>query len=489
MKKTTAASASAPLVVLAVVLINFVTMPAMEYHGDARAVRMQAIAILNQGRLAVPEAVATPFGPRGNYFYQTNDGAWYPKFGILNTFIYLPFLALEKAMKGHVAYNNEHALVLNLLNLFAAAGAAFYLFRLARCYTKADWVSGLFVFVSIYCTFWWHYLRAQTFEAYMVPMVLGFFYHFVSRPNESTSRSRHFLVSGAFLGALCLCKTVFVVFIPLAVLFLLKRNWSPGDHVERKRGLVMFFAPVALALTLLALSDWYRFGSVFNTGYTQWAAENRLFDGNVLTGLRGYLFGAQTSVFLNFPVLFFALPFWPAFLKRNRNDGLLAMSLGVVFVLIHAARSNWSGAVSYGPRYVLPVAPLLALPFIDFLEWSRGIARSLPRWSVATATGVVLAVSFVLQLAVNSLPFYFEPGLALAMDSAGEATALDYLNSRPEGKVALDFLLYTYGWPSRLNAVAGQLSADGFAQLEALKATTRFNYYWERRLIDSSLER
>ena len=386
MKKTTT-SVSVPLAVVAVVLINFVTMPAMEYHGDARAVRMQAIAILNQGRLAVPDAVAKRFGPRGNYFYQTNEGAWYPKFGILNTFIYLPFLALEKAMKGQIAYDGEHPLVLNLLNLFAAAGTVFYLFRLARRYTNADWIACFFVFVSIYSTFWWHYLRAQAFEAYMVPMVLGFFYHFVSQPNEPGRRERHLLASGAFLGALCLCKTVFVVFVPVAVLFLLKRDGTKADHVERKRGLVVFFAPVVLAMALLALSDWYRFGSVFNTGYTQWAAEKRLFDGNVLIGLGGYVLGAQTSIFLHFPVLLFALPFWPAFLKRNRNDGLLIISLGAIFILIHAARSNWSGAVSYGPRYVLPVAPLLALPFIDFVEWLGGVARPLLRWSVATRHG------------------------------------------------------------------------------------------------------
>src|SRR4051794_7098732 len=125
MKKTPAAIAS-PLVIAAVVLINFLTMPAMEYRGDGRAVRMETISILRDGHWAVPEDVARRFGPRGNYFYQTNEGAWYRKFGVLNTIVYLPFLALEKAAKGGIRYDRDSVLALNFLNILAAAAAAFY---------------------------------------------------------------------------------------------------------------------------------------------------------------------------------------------------------------------------------------------------------------------------------------------------------------------------------------------------------------------------
>src|ERR1700759_1339881 len=109
--KETHAQVASVVVVGAVVLINFLTMPAMEYRGDAQAVRMEAISILRDGRWAVPDQVARRFGPRGNYFFQTNDGAWYPKFGILNTIVYLPFLPFEKLMKGAVSYDGDHVLV------------------------------------------------------------------------------------------------------------------------------------------------------------------------------------------------------------------------------------------------------------------------------------------------------------------------------------------------------------------------------------------
>src|ERR1700751_2774092 len=124
MKAKPAATASA-LVIAAVVLINFLTMPAMEYRGDAQAVRMETITILRDGRWAVPDQIARLFGPRGNYFYQTNEGTWYPKFGVLNTLVYLPFLGFEKGIKGDILYDASHVLVLNFLNILAAAAAAF----------------------------------------------------------------------------------------------------------------------------------------------------------------------------------------------------------------------------------------------------------------------------------------------------------------------------------------------------------------------------
>ncbi len=479
MKESDATAASA-LIIIAVVLIHFVTMPAMEYFGDAQAVRMEAITILREGRWAVPERVVRPFGPRGNYFYQTNEGHWYPKFGILNTVVYLPFLAWEKAVRGEVRYDGDHLLVLNLLNLLAAAAAAFYLFQLARRYAKSLSTAVVFVFASIYATFWWHYLRAHSFEAYMVPLVVGFFYHFLAK--DPGKPMRDLAVSAFFLGALCLIKTVFVVFVPIALLFLWRDQRTRSDY----RALRAFAAPLIACLALLAFSNWYRFGSVFSSGYTQWVEERQLFGGNIFTACWGYLFGAQTSVFLHYPLLFFALPFWPGFFKRHPVDAALAISLGLAFIFVHAARANWSGATCYGPRYALPAAPLLSLPFIDFVQWLRNPKYPAWRWAAGVAVAVTLAVSVLFQIGVNSLPFYFDQEVASTLVDTGDMAAAAYFQHHPEGQVALNFLRYARGWHSGLNRVVEDLSSDGFAQMEACKASTRFNYYWYHRPVEPS---
>ena len=252
--KETHAQVASVVVVGAVVLINFLTMPAMEYRGDAQAVRMEAISILRDGRWAVPDQVARRFGPRGNYFFQTNDGAWYPKFGILNTIVYLPFLPFEKLMKGAVSYDGDHVLVLNLLNILAAAAAAFYLYWLALRYTPSPRVGVIFVLASIYATFWWHYLRAHAFEAYMVPAVLGFFYHFLT--NSPAGRQRNLIAAGLLLGSLCLIKTVFVIFVPIAFALLLYQERDRQDRRASRRSLLCFSVPV------LVYSAWFFGGQI-----------------------------------------------------------------------------------------------------------------------------------------------------------------------------------------------------------------------------------
>ena len=75
-------------------------------------------------------------------------------------------------------------------------------------------------------------------------------------------------------------------------------------------------------------SNAYRFGSPFNIGYTQWVKENDLFTANILPALRGFFFSKQRSIFLNFPLMIFALPGWPAFSKQHRFDAIIALLFG-----------------------------------------------------------------------------------------------------------------------------------------------------------------
>jgi hypothetical protein len=57
-------------IVLFVGLVNFLTMPAEEYSGDAVSVRIAAVTLINTGKWAVPADRASTFGERGQYFYQ-----------------------------------------------------------------------------------------------------------------------------------------------------------------------------------------------------------------------------------------------------------------------------------------------------------------------------------------------------------------------------------------------------------------------------------
>ncbi len=209
-------------IILAVAAINFVTMPAEEYAGDGIAVRIESIGVINSGRWAVPSEIAHQWGERGQYFYENARGAFYPKYGVLNTLIYLPPLWIQKIATGNLSLYSDNTVALNLFNIILSCATALYLAVLARRYTKSSLTMSIFVIASLYGTFWWNYLRAQTFEIYLTLFFLAFFYHFVSALNSEQRRvrNRQLLTAAIFLGLLCLSKTVFLIVFPIAIAFL-----------------------------------------------------------------------------------------------------------------------------------------------------------------------------------------------------------------------------------------------------------------------------
>src|SRR5690349_14533481 len=198
-------------IVFLVAAINFLTMPAEEYAGDGNAVRIETIGLINTGRWAVPPEIAREWGERGQYFYQNANGAFYPKYGVLNTLIYVPALWIQKIASGNLSLYSDNTLSLNLFNIVLSCATAVYLSLLARRYTDSNLTMSIFVIASLYCTFWWNYLRAQSFEIYLTLFFLAFVYHFVVALNcePRTVRNRQLFIAAVFLGLLCLSKIVF----------------------------------------------------------------------------------------------------------------------------------------------------------------------------------------------------------------------------------------------------------------------------------------
>lgn len=165
-------------IVLFVVFVNFLTMPAEEYAGDAASARIAAVTLINSGKWAVPADRASTFGEKGQYFYQNASGNWYSKYGNLNMLLYVPILQLQKCVMGKLI--DASPFFLNLFNLVLSCATACYLVLIVRRYTRSVATVWIFVLSAFYATFWWNYLRAQTFEIYVTLFMLGLYYHLVS---------------------------------------------------------------------------------------------------------------------------------------------------------------------------------------------------------------------------------------------------------------------------------------------------------------------
>jgi hypothetical protein len=491
-------------IALFVVFVNFLTMPAEEYDGDAASTRIAAVALINTGKWAVPADRASTFGERGAYFYQNTSGNWYSKYGILNMLLYVPILQLQKCVMGELDDADDVSpLFLNLFNLFLSCATACYLVLIIRRYTRSVATVWIFVLSAFYATFWWNYLRAQTFEIYVTLFMLGLYYHLVSGldregvAGDLAARS-HLLAAGIFCGALCLSKNAYVILLPvLAGLFALAqfRNSAEADSARRQHPrlfsyFLWFWLPLGLLLCLMLASNAYRFGSPFNTGYTQWAEERRLFTANIFPALRGFFFSKQKSIFLNFPLMIFALPGWPAFIKHHRFDAITALLFGVVLLIINSAFRNWQGGACYGPRYLLPVAPILSLPFIHVLGWLARSPDKIYKFAIRSVIAGALLYSFLLQVEVNTMPFFFWYYLKDAIDYQCTSQPIDYLHSHHFGTVNADFLIYLKSGSSPFkDQVIDHLTSDEEDNMAMLEDSNRAsNYYWFRHLVPKPRE-
>jgi hypothetical protein len=494
----------ADLLLLALVsIVNVLALPREQYIGDPVAIRMETVHLLRTGSLGVPAEIASRMGERGQYFYENREkGRWFSKYGVLNTFLYVPPLVAERLATGSLPWISPARLAfLNAFNVVLALCSAAYLLATVGLYTRDAAVKWVYVLSAFYATFWWNYLRAQTVEIYQTLFVIALYYHLVRhlRPPDdewlhlraATPRGTHLALSTLYLAALCLGKLSFVIFVPVvaAVLFAAERDRVRRPGGEREDGhsprlrlyLVSFVVPVLCLGVLIAAINRYKFGSPLLTGYEQLAQERDVLGGDLLTGLRGFATSARGSILLHFPLLLFALGGYPAFFRKWPMETLALAASSLSLLLLNSRFANWQGDACYGPRYMLPVLPLASLPLVEVLAWIRARLRTAGGLAAAAALAVVLAGSVVLQLRVNALPFFafhYARNAVLGHDDAPESTAFF---DRPTGVVNRDLLRYWHGRAtlSVLESARRRLDPATYESMRrGIDGVLRSNYLW-----------
>jgi hypothetical protein len=141
---------------------------------------------------------------------------------------------------------------------------------------------------------------------------------------------------------------------------------------------------VVLALAGHALYNAARFGTPFETGYGAQATPSA-YTTPLLVGLYGLLFSSGKGL------LWFAPPAWlapgglRALAARSRPA---AWAVGVAVaggLVLYAKFEHWAGDGSFGPRYLLPVLPLLLLGVAVKLSEPAARAARLLAWGLGLA--------------------------------------------------------------------------------------------------------
>ena len=147
------------LILSLVFLIGLISMPKEEYQADPMAVRCETVSLINNGSLEIPAALASQFGERGQFFVEnTTQQKWYCKYGLLNSFMYVPALLLQKWREGSLEdTSSSRGLYLNFFNILLAMATALYLYLIASRYTR----NGLAIFLFILSAFFLRLFASQ----------------------------------------------------------------------------------------------------------------------------------------------------------------------------------------------------------------------------------------------------------------------------------------------------------------------------------------
>jgi hypothetical protein len=160
---------------------------------------------------------------------------------------------------------------------------------------------------------------------------------------------------------------------------------------------VLFTVGMAPWIALLFWYNRFRFGSIWETGYSLWAAQRGLdnFSNPLLLGLVGELVGPGKGVLVYCPILMLVLVGCRAFLRSRRNLGYCLILASVGYLMFFAKYKAWHGDNAWGPRYLAFLIPYWML-FVG-AAWESWEGPKSFRWRLIGRT--VVAASFLLQVA------------------------------------------------------------------------------------------
>ena len=221
---------------------------------------------------------------------------------------------------------------------------------------------------------------------------------------SQVGRKRYLLGSGVAWGLTYLARSVNLITLPIflaaLVVALHRRHGKAGPLSwnittlrrllsQHWRPLFSFLLPVVLAGLLSLWWNALRYGNVWDSGYV----ESESFSAPWLFGLFGLLLGPARGFFWYSPILLLGAFGIRWFWRQARWLLLVIALLSAVYFLLYGKWYMWHGGYSWGPRFLVPILPFLAL--LVGPAWEQLVVTR--RWGNAGR----LAMLFIALIAVG----------------------------------------------------------------------------------------
>ncbi len=283
------------------------------------------------------------------------DGQLYPQYAPGLALAVLPLYLIGRLIGGAPSIGAVliTRLTTALFNPIVIALTAYLIARLARRLGLS--VRWSLLLGAAYATgsLAWAYTGTLYSEPFLALLLVLAVYALVGAKTDRADADRQLLIAGAALGFMLITRERSAIWLPAFLLYALPINR------RRWRGWLWLLAPLIAAGVLLGLINWSRYGSPLTFGYS--SLQNYTFEAPLWLGLYGLLISPGKGLLLYAPIVGAGIAGLLSMWRRQRAEGLLFTLISVTQIGFFAMFEYWTGGWNWGPRYLLPIVPLLIL--------------------------------------------------------------------------------------------------------------------------------
>ena len=286
------------------------------------------------------------------------------KYGILPSVAAVPLYLAGKWIARLFPYETQEFIFLYFiysLNAIVTALLAVFFYSFSRYLRYPRKTAVYSTLVLGLCTIVFPFAKYFFTSPLVSLFMLASFYQLVKYQAEG--KRRNLVVCSVWFGLMLLTRIdglslAFIYALALFVIHVKRTLFEDEGSFWRgyMRDGLIFALPVLAALLVFLLVNYLKFGAFFETGYS-----GEAFTTNLLIGLYGlFLSTGRGLIFFSPPVIlsFFCLRrFW----KKHPLVTVLVIGAAVLRLSLFSKWWAWHGGLSWGPRLIIPIVPLLML--------------------------------------------------------------------------------------------------------------------------------
>ena len=262
-------------------------------------------------------------------------------------------------------------LLMSLFPVVVSALSAMIFFLLARVLTGREtgaWYATIaFAFASLAFPYSGTFCNEPLATLFMLLSLLLMTRH--ERGLEAAGRQQYVGLFGAglLLGLAVSTHVTAVLFVPFFFIYALAPAWQTRRAWSSAltRQATSFAAGLGVIALLLAEYNYMRFGHILETGRTLSNDYNACYW--PWHGLNYLLISSGKGLLWYCPVVLLGLLVWRSFYQRYKFLSVMLAAV-IVFRLFFLACIFWRCGFCLGPRYLVPIIPLLLLPIATWVE-------------------------------------------------------------------------------------------------------------------------